>query len=337
MKYIMLIILPVLICMSVCAEDEAVYETIVIYATKDVMLRSGRPDVNFNGKTEALRGYGYGIKKAIKGGKITYPVLVLEENKTYIAPHNSLLIGGFNYSKLIQKVGDPIPRPMVTVIEKVVLRLFVNYSPHTLNKMGVSVCRCLTYWDEKKMTYNTIYKTIDADYFGADTARRTHFKENMVSCMDGNTMSIKSNKNWKSNEIPAANAPGFVEFDITRLFTDGIDIGVHDLGDGFLIHISDIEYATYTLKDKNGESISTGDIEVACTEWLTWDGTVPKDFTGKWQTVNNKAKGKKEYIPQLIIKLKSWPNPVYDDYLKALEEQNNEQDASELERPPGEI
>jgi hypothetical protein len=33
------------------------------------MLRSARPGVNFNGKSEAIKGYGYGLKKAVKWGE----------------------------------------------------------------------------------------------------------------------------------------------------------------------------------------------------------------------------------------------------------------------------
>jgi hypothetical protein len=208
-------------CHFVYEDKEVVYETLILYATKDVMLRSERPTINFNGKTEAMKGYGYGIKRAIKGGKkggkITYPIMILEENKTIIAP-----------------------RP--------------------LKNMGIYVCRCNKDWDEKKLIYNDMYKTLDPEEYGAHVARKTHLKD-MFTCTDENTMTIKSNKHQVSAELPFKNAPGFVEFDVTSLFIKDIGEGVVNFV--FLIFITSIDFPDYTAVDKKGNLVSTGDIEIA--------------------------------------------------------------------------
>jgi hypothetical protein len=330
MKQVLIAIVMLITAGFIQAEDEVTYETLTLYATKDVMLRSGRPTVNFNGKTEAMKGYGYGIKRAVKGGKITYPIMILEENKTVIAPHNSFVIGGFDYSELLMKVADPIPKPTMSKVVSVKLRFFVNYAPRPLNKMGIYVCRCNKDWDEKKLVYNDMYKTLDPEEYGAHVARKTHLKE-LFTCTDENTITIKSNKHQVSRELPFKNAPGFVELDVTSLFVNDIQEGIVNYG--FLIFITSIDFPDYTAVDKKGNPVSTGDIEIACTEWFTWDGKVPSGFTGKWLGVTNKAKGKKQYIPHLIIKLENRPNPVYEEYMKALEEQGEEDHPEEYIGP----
>ena len=68
--------------------------------------------------------------------------MILEENKSEIAPHNAFVVRGFDYSELMNKAGNPAPQPIKSTIVSVKLRFFVNYAPIPLKKMVFYVCKC---------------------------------------------------------------------------------------------------------------------------------------------------------------------------------------------------
>ena len=41
--------------------------------------------------------------------------------------------------------------------------------------------------------------------------------------------------------------------------------------------------------------------------------------------MDNGAKGKKEYIPHIVFTVAFRPNPAYEDYMRALEEQGEDE------------
>ena len=46
-----------------------------------------------------------------------------------------------------------------------------------------------------------------------------------------------------------------------------------------------------------------GDIEIATMVWFSWDGKVPADFEDSWLEIDNKAQGKMEYTPHIVVEL----------------------------------
>jgi hypothetical protein len=317
MKALGIIVVSVILGSAVLYAEEGVsYETIVIYATKDAMLRSSRPSYNFDGKKEAIRGYGYGVKKTIRGGKITYPVMMLGENTTVVAPHDALIVGGFDLVPILQRL-DPVPKPVMSRIVSVKLRLFVNYASRSLDKMGVLVFRCTSDWNESRITYNDVFKTFPPEEYGAHISRKHHFHD-WITHVSNNTISVTSNRDTIGKEIPFTKA--------FKIFGDSDD-RIY----GFVACFADWDDPAYTAKDEKGNIEATGDVELATTEWPAWDGKVTSGFTGKWLTMKNNIKGKKEYIPHIIVKMESRPNPVYEDYLKALEGNSQAEDG----RPEG--
>ena len=182
-------------------------------------------------------------------------------------------------------------------------------------------------WEETTVTYNDFYKFLPPDEYGAHVTRNAHYRD-VIDLIAEHKISLRGNPDRVATAIPFGDAPGFIELDITAGFgVDDMEEG--NLGSGLFVCFEYLNSPDYQIKDAAGNKIATGDVEIACTEWLNWGGRVPAGFAGNWKNITNNAGGKKEYVPQILFEIEGSPNPVYQEYLQARAGQEAEMSAEE--------
>lgn len=61
------------------------------------------------------------------------------------------------------------------------------------------------------------------------------------------------------------------------------------------------DHEKFICENVHGKKSNLGDLEIAPSEWLDWDGKVPASFQDPWLDMTNNARGKKEFIPRIDV------------------------------------
>ena len=257
-------------------------QIIIVPAKKDVLLSSGMRDKNINGKNEPLFGNGFGTRKRVKNGYVTYPAMYLfggdeEENK------DAFLLGGFDFSSINGE------------IKHASLKFFINYVSNTRNNLCVFVRPVKRSWDEKEISYNNIF---------TKNGGLTSFVESNDNQCLLIVLNVIRNEIGNLERIPFLSAKKEVSIDITNIVRKWIKNPSENYG--LLIDPMSRNDPRYCTTNNYNEIADFGIIEIATTEWYEWNGKVPVDFGSKeveWINIENKAMGKIKYIPRLEIRI----------------------------------
>jgi len=257
-------------------------KVIIIPAVKDAFVTSVYPDINFSGKDEAVKGFGYGTKKSISDNYITYPALYLINSDDEKA---SFLIGGFDLNSVKNEVFHAS------------LKFFINYASNDRKNITIFIRPVLQDWDDDKITFNDIYQIHDNDFVLKGLAEN---KDNLCKII---VFDIKKN-DFKNNIIPFAGSYKIVSVNITDIVKNVINDKRKFYG--FLIESMDLNDFRYITTDRSNIISDIGIIEIVPVEWFNWEGIIPDNYflkNGNWINLKNKAKNKIKYIPRIEIKI----------------------------------
>lgn len=255
---------------------------LVLPAKKDLYVTSLYPEVNFNGKNEALPFYGYGTKKAVGNkGNITYPALYLSNSDN---DRSSFLVGGFDLSSFKKEV------------KSAHLSLFINYASQDRKRVTLFIRPILYDWDEKRITFKDVYKSIgEADYVLSDFIEKDDrfCKEIIITTQKNDFVDLT---------LPFKKGGKRLLIEITDIINRYISQKKNFYG--FLVEtiaMNNPDYITTTYFNKLAD---IGVIEFISEEFFSWDGKIPTSFSSskfEWLKIKNRAKGKVKYIPHIII------------------------------------
>ncbi|MBN2545456.1 MAG: DNRLRE domain-containing protein [Spirochaetes bacterium] len=253
---------------------------VILPAYKDVYISSIYPDINFNGKREADKGFGYGTKKNVSDNYITYPALYLTNSEDEKA---SIIIGGFDLNSVKKDIIHAS------------LKFFINWASNDRKNITIFIRPVLQEWHEDKITFNDVYQKSDSGYILGNIAERDDKLCKII------VFDIKKN-DYKDNTIPFSGSYKTVSVNITEIIKKVINDKRKFYG--FLIEPMDLNDFRYITTNMSNVISDIGIIEIACIEWFTWDGMIPAYFylkNGRWINLKNKAKNKMKYIPRIEI------------------------------------
>jgi hypothetical protein len=261
-------------------------QKIIIPATKDALLSSNMPDINYSGKSEAVHGKGFGIKKNTHNGYVTYPAMYLYSGDDEVNVKDSFIVGGFDMTKIKGK------------IKHASLKFYINYSSNTRKHVCVFVRPVRKEWHEQQIKYIDIYKTNQSESELTDIVESNEDKCVLI------VFNIKKNDEGDFTEIPFTSAKRTISINVTKILKEW-EKNKNEFY-GFLIDPMWRDDFRYPTKDVSNYISDFGIIEIATTEWYSWDGVVPENFylgNGEWINIINNAKDKIKYVPRLEITL----------------------------------
>ena len=251
--------------------------TVVIPFDYDVALCSDYSTSVINGK-QLHPKLGLGGVSQVDNKKYTYPVAYLGSNYS-ISSKDAIALGGLEISKI-----DP-------TFKKVKLKFFINYKDVSRKNVMLFVRPILTQWNQNDTTFNFFYKydEIDNEYILTENVVKDEQKCVLV------LFDIKANENKNYAEIPFKSAYRTVVIDITKIIRYWIEHQSEYYG--LLLDPmwqTDWRYCT-TNVDK--EVCDTGILEVATTDWYTWNDQEECSFL----YMQNKSLGNIKYCPRIEI------------------------------------
>jgi hypothetical protein len=249
-------------------------------ATQDAFVTGSRPQTVYDGKSEPVPGYGYGTRKRLYEGSVTYPALYLGVGGSDTVK-DAVFLGGFDISGIEGK------------IEHATLVFFINYMSSTRKRICLFVRPVNKKWSESDLSYNDVF--VDT-LPGADLTDLVNPDEKRAKLVvfDSNVT-----RNLDEPVIPNRGAYRYVKIDVTDIVTGWQNSP--DTNNGLMLDpmwMSDYRYITTNDSD---ELTDFGIIEIVPSEWFDWDGTVPESFSGEWLPVTNRAFRKTRMVPHLEL------------------------------------
>ncbi|MBN2497653.1 MAG: DNRLRE domain-containing protein [Deltaproteobacteria bacterium] len=221
-------------------------------ASKDAWLSSAHPEQNLGGKRPGTPGMGFGQKSPVAGGQVSYPVLILDVNGGSFAPKDSLVLGGFDLSAAPASVASAR------------LRLFVNFAGAPRERVTLLVHPLARDWDENAISYLDVYSGRSP---GAD------FTDLVAGQPVQGSFDVASNSADDFTRLPCANAPGWVEIDVLPIVRSWI--ADPQSAFGLLVEPPWWDDARHTALSPIGRKANLGRLEIAPSEWASWDGQPP--------------------------------------------------------------
>jgi hypothetical protein len=265
--------------------SSACHKAFIIPAQKDAWLSSSMRDSNISGKNQPVKGKGFGSRKRIKGGFITYPSMYIyssnEENEK-----DSFIVGGFDLSGIKGEIVHAS------------LKFYINYASVSRKNICIFVRPVNSFWDEDKIKFSDIYN--DSNNILTDSIAEYDDKKCLL-------ILFNINKNGSENfrELPSPGSYRTVSINVTKYVKEWALLKKNE--NGFLIDPLTNGDLRYRTTDHNNVISDFGVIEIASREWFGWDGKVPDFFYAekeKWMDVKNNAEGKIKFIPRLEIFVK---------------------------------
>lgn len=272
-----LVLLFFILCSLSCKK------TIIIPAQKDAFLSNNMPDKNISGKNEPVKGKGFGTKKRVAHGYVTYPAMYLNSNIDGNVK-DAFIVGGFDLSSI---KGEIIHAS---------LKFFINYASNTRKRICIFIRPIKEEWDENTITYLDIYKTA-----GPNAKLHSIVESDENKCILI-IFDIKKNNEDDLTRIPFRDANRIVSINVTAIVKQWIKNP--STNHGFLIDPMWMDDFRYCTTNAANEISNFGIIEIGTTEWFDWEGKVPSYFYckhEKWIDIENRAFGKIKYIPGLEI------------------------------------
>jgi len=261
---------------------------IIIPANKDVYLSSQYPNLNFSGKNEPLSGKGFGNRRYTNNGYVSYPIMYLYSgDESSDSVKESFAVGGFDFSKIEGKVLD------------VKFKFFINYSSNKRKNVCINIRELTADWDDTSLTYLDVYKTSEIGA-GFTNLVDSDIKKNKFALFN-----IKRQEIENLNIIPFLGSYKTVSIDVTSILMPYIKNKKPFYG--FLIDPVWYNSRKYCTTNEYGELSDFGIVEIASSEWLSWNGEIPERFNKDnktWIKIKNYAKGNVDYCPRLEIKVR---------------------------------
>lgn len=277
-KIVYVVVVIILIC--------SCKKKVLIPATKDALLSSDMPDTNYSGKHEAVPGKGYGVKKRVRDGFVTYPALYLSSSDENTAK-DAFILGGFDLGAIQGEV----------VYAR--LKFFINYASVDMRNVCIFVRPVVKAWDETTITFHDIYKSVNMGSLYTD----------MVDYHDEKGLIIVFDLHKSSSEdftiLPCPGSRRIVSINVTKIIKRWVQDP--DMYHGLLVDPMWRDDFRYVTTNKSKQIADFGVIEVGTSEWYTWDGMVPNDFTideYDWVDVRNESRGRMMYVPHLEVHYK---------------------------------
>ena len=256
---------------------------IIIPAQKDIFLSSNIPDKNISGKNEPIKGKGYGTRKKVSSGYVTYPAMYLGSNE-HGNVKDAFMVGGFDLSLIKGKIIHAS------------LKFFVNYASNTRKRICIFIRPIKKEWDENAITYLDVYKNIKPNSELHSIIEADENKSILI------VFDVQQNEQGDLKRIPFYNANREISINVTDIIKEWVKNPL--LNHGFLIDPMSRDDFRYCTTNAANEISGFGIIEIATREWFEWNGIVPDNFylkKGKWIDIQNNAIGKTKFIPKLEI------------------------------------
>lgn len=258
-----------------CIIASSCTQTVVVPFEYDVALCSEYPSDIINGKT--LHSHlGLGGYNIINNRVYTYPVGYIGSNYS-IGTKDAVALGGLDLSRINPN------------FKKALLNFFINYKDTTRKNILLFVRPILSEWNDADTSFNFFY---NYDYQSNQFILTQNVSTDEDKCLLI-AFDVKANENNDYTQIPFKSSYRTVSINVTQIMK--YYINHQDEFHGFLLDPMWQTDWRYCTTNENNEVCDTGIMEIAPSNWLTFDQTDDDPI----YYMHNNALGKVRFVPRI--------------------------------------